>query len=93
MGKMKEKYLNNLSQEEIDELLGDTPFEFVEYMVPEVDDVSVEEELEVLKLKYSDNDIREVINRVSDGGGYTHQLFKMFLSELHSVYLSKNGYE
>jgi hypothetical protein len=93
MGRMKEKYINNLSEEDIDELLGDTPFEFVEYMVPETNDMSVEEEIDAFKLKYSDNDIKEVINRVSDSGGYTNQLFKMFLSELHSVYLAKNGYD
>lgn len=93
MGKLKEKLINNLTSEELDDLMGDTAFDFVEYMAPQLETQSIEDVNDSIKPKYSDGDIEDVIKKLNDGSGYSHKLFQMFLSELKSVYLSKMGHE
>ena len=93
MGKLKEKLLNNISPDEIDEMMGDTPFEFVEYMAPQLEEIDVDELNESIKTKYSDSDIQDAIKRVSDGTSHTNKVFELFLKELNESYLSKMGYE
>lgn len=93
MGKLKEKFLNNISPEEMDEMMADTPFQFVEYMAPSLDEDTIDELNESIKTKYSDSDITEAIKRVSDGTSHTNTVFELFLKELNASYLSKMGYE
>lgn len=95
MGKLKEKLLNNISPEDMDEMMQDTPFQFVEYMATSLDggEVDFDEINESIKPKYSDSDIQSVISRVSDGSSHTNKVFELFLKELNSNYLSKMGYE
>ena len=93
MGKLKEKLLNNLTSEEIDEMMGDSAFQFVEYMAPQLEEVDVDEINESIKTKYSDSDINDAITRVSDGTSHTNKVFELFLKELNEGYLSKMGYE
>jgi len=90
MGKLKEKLLNNLNEDEIFEL---SAFEFVEYMAPQLDDDSIDEINESIKTKYSDSDIQDAMNKVSDGTSHTNKVFELFLKELNQSYLSKMGYE
>ena len=90
MGKLKEKLLNNLNEDEIFEL---SAFEFVEYMAPQLDDDSIDEINESIKTKYSDSDIKDAMNKVSDGTSHTNKVFELFLKELNESYLSKMGYE
>lgn len=90
MGKLKEKLLNNLNEDEIFEL---SAFEFVEYMAPQLEDDDIDEINESIKTKYSDSDIQSAINRVSDGTSHTNKVFELFLKELNEGYLSKMGYE
>lgn len=90
MGKLKEKLLNNLNEDEIFEV---SAFEFVEYMAPELDDDSIDEINESIKTKYSDSDIQDAMNKVSDGTSHTNKVFELFLKELNQSYLSKMGYE
>lgn len=93
MGKIKENLLNNLTPEQIDEFMEDTAFQFVEYMSPELDEETIDDINESIKTKYSDADIQEAINKVSDGTSHTQKVFELFLSELNQSYLSKMGYE
>ena len=90
MGKLKEKLLNNLNEDEIFEL---SAFEFVEYMAPQLEDDDIDEINESIKIKYSDSDIQSAITRVSDGTSHTNKVFELFLKELNEGYLSKMGYE
>ena len=90
MGKLKEQLLNNLNEDEIFEL---SAFEFVEYMAPQLDDDSIDEINESIKTKYSDSDIQDAMNKVSDGTSHTNKVFELFLKELNQSYLSKMGYE
>lgn len=90
MGKLKEKLLNNLNEDEIFEL---SAFEFVEYMAPQLENDDIDEINESIKTKYSDSDIQSAINRVSDGTSHTNKVFELFLKELNEGYLSKMGYE
>lgn len=90
MGKLKEKLLNNLSEDEIFEL---SAFEFVEYMAPQLEEDDIDEINESIKPKYSDADIQSVISKVSDGSSHTNKVFELFLKELNESYLSKMGYE
>jgi len=90
MGKLKEKLLNNLSEDDLFEV---SAFEFVEYMAPELDDDSIDEINESIKTKYSDSDIQDAMNKVSDGTSHTNKVFQLFLKELNESYLSKMGYE
>ena len=93
MGKLKEKLLNNLTSEEIDEMMGDSAFQFVEYMAPQLEDDDIDEINESIKTKYSDSDIQDAITRVSDGTSHTNKVFELFLKVLNEGYLSKMGYE
>lgn len=94
MGKLKEKLLNNLTPEQIDEMMGDSSFDFVEYMSPQLEEEDdIDEINESIKMKYSDADIQSAINRVSDGTSHTNKVFELFLKELNESYLSKMGYE
>jgi hypothetical protein len=90
MGKLKEKLLNNLNEDEIFEL---SAFEFVEYMAPQLEDDDIDEINESIKIKYSDSDIQSAITRVSDGTSHTNKVFELFIKELNEGYLSKMGYE
>lgn len=90
MGKLKEKLLNNLNEDEIFEL---SAFEFVEYMSPQLEEDDIDEINESIKTKYSDSDIQSAIAKVSDGTSYTNKVFELFLKELNESYLSKMGYE
>jgi hypothetical protein len=90
MGKLKEKLLNNLSEDDLFEV---SAFEFVEYMAPELDDDSIDEINESIKTKYSDSDIQDAMNKVSDGTSHSNKVFELFLKELNEGYLSKMGYE
>ena len=90
MGKLKEKLLNNLNEDDLFEV---SAFEFVEYMAPELDDDSIDEINESIKTKYSDSDIQDAMNKVSDGTSHTNKVFELFLKELNQSYLSKMGYE
>jgi hypothetical protein len=90
MGKLKEKLLNNLNEDDLFEV---SAFEFVEYMAPELDDDSIDEINESIKTKYSDSDIQDAMNKVSDGTSHTNKVFQLFLKELNESYLSKMGYE
>jgi hypothetical protein len=90
MGKLKEKLLNNLNEDDLFEV---SAFEFVEYMAPELDDDSIDEINESIKTKYSDSDIQDAINKVSDGTSQTNKVFELFLKELNEGYASKMGYE
>jgi len=49
MGKLKEKLLNNLNEDEIFEL---SAFEFVEYMAPQLEEDDIDEINESIKTKY-----------------------------------------
>jgi hypothetical protein len=93
MGKLKEKLLNNLTSEEIDEMMGDSAFQFVEYMAPQLEDDDIDEINESIKTKYSDSDIQDAITKISDGTSHTNKVFELFLKELNEGYLSKMGYE
>lgn len=90
MGKLKEKLLNNLNEDEIFEL---SAFEFVEYMAPQLEEDDIDEINESIKQKYSDADIQSAISKVSDGSSHTNKVFELFLKELNESYLSKMGYE
>ena len=90
MGKLKEKLLNNLNEDEIFEL---SAFEFVEYMAPQLEEDDIDEINESIKTKYSDADIQSAISKVSDGSSHTNKVFELFLKELNESYLSKMGYE
>ena len=93
MGKLKEKLLNNLTSEEIDEMMEDSAFQFVEYMAPQLEEMDVDEINESIKTKYSDSDIKDAITKISDGTSHTNKVFELFLKELNEGYLSKMGYE
>ena len=93
MGKLKEKLLNNLTSEEIDEMMEDSAFQFVEYMAPQLEDDDIDEINESIKTKYSDSDIQDAITKISDGTSHTNKVFELFLKELNEGYLSKMGYE
>ena len=93
MGKLKEKLLNNLTSEEIDEMMEDSAFQFVEYMAPQLEEVDVDEINESIKTKYSDSYINDAITKISDGTSHTNKVFELFLKELNEGYLSKMGYE
>ena len=93
MGKLKEKLLNNLTSEDMNEMMEDSAFQFVEYMAPQLEEVDVDEINESIKTKYSDSYINDAITKISDGTSHTNKVFELFLKELNEGYLSKMGYE
>ena len=73
--------------------MGDSAFQFVEYMAPQLEDDDIDEINESIKTKYSDSDIQDAITKISDGTSHTNKVFELFIKELNEGYLSKMGYE
>ena len=112
MGQLKEKLLNNLTPEEMDEKLGEiSAFEYVEYMskykrseeIPadvvqqlgeeqqKLEQEYYEQELidrinDSMKLKYTDNDILDVLDGMVDP-----QKLDIIMAKFRDIWATKNG--